>query len=63
MLARLRELDLKSKSGPNQGRDIVIAETAIKNGATLLSGDFNLRQVVAESGGDAIDPDQHRSSA
>ena len=45
MLARLRQLDPKNKSAPNQVRDILIAETAIKNGATLVSGDSNLRQV------------------
>ncbi len=57
MLARLRQLDPKNKSTPNQVRDILIAETAIKNGATLVSGDSNLRQVVSEFGGNAIDPD------
>ena len=59
MLTRLRQLDPKNKSAGNQVRDILIAETAIKNGATLLSGDSNLRKVVAEFGGDAIDPDEH----
>lgn len=57
MVARLRQLDHKSKSASNQMRDILIAETAIKNGATLVSGDSNLRQVVTEFGGNAIDPD------
>ncbi len=57
MLARLRQLDPKNKSAPNQVRDILIAETAIKNGATLVSGDSNLRQVVSEFGGNAMDPD------
>jgi len=57
MLARLRQLDPKNKSAPNQVRDILIAETAIKHGATLVSGDSNLRQVVSEFGGNAIDAD------
>jgi predicted nucleic acid-binding protein len=35
--------------------DVVIAETAIKNSATLVSRDANLRQVVSEFGGRAID--------
>jgi len=54
MLARLRQLDPKSKNPMNQERDILIAETAIKSGATLVSGDVNLQQVVAEFGGRAI---------
>jgi predicted nucleic acid-binding protein len=51
MLARLRRLDPRYKSAPNQVRDILIAETAIKHGATLVTGDSNLRQVVSEFGG------------
>jgi hypothetical protein len=58
MLQRLKELDPNSKSFLNQTRDILIAETAIKNGATLVSGDKNLRQVVSEFGGRAIDHKQ-----
>ena len=54
MLARLQQLDPKNKKRPGQLRDILIAETAIKNGATLVSGDSNLRQVVSEFGGHAI---------
>jgi predicted nucleic acid-binding protein len=54
MLARLRTLDHKNKECLNQSRDILIAETAIKNGAILVSGDHNLRQVVSEFGGRAI---------
>ncbi|HEY2915324.1 MAG TPA: hypothetical protein VGK21_18310 [Candidatus Angelobacter sp.] len=54
MLARLQQLDPKNKKLPGQLRDILIAETAIKNGATLVSGDSNLRQVVSEFGGHAI---------
>ncbi len=35
-------------------RDIVIAETAIKLGAVLVSDDAKLRQVVVEFGGAAL---------
>ncbi|MGC2413603.1 MAG: PIN domain-containing protein [Stellaceae bacterium] len=58
MLKRLQELDRekhKKKKPNNQLRDILIAETAIKHGATLVSGDGNLRQVVCEFGGCATD--------
>ena len=56
MLARLQQLDpKKEKFKLNQVRDILIAETAIKKGAILVSGDSNLRQVVSEFGGHAID--------
>lgn len=56
MLARLRTLDRKQKTEAqqlNQIRDIVIAETALKLGATLVSDDRKLRQVVEEFGGAA----------
>jgi hypothetical protein len=59
MLDRLRTLDArkkKRKDSGNQLRDILIAETAIKSGAILVSGDSNLRQVVGEFAGRAIDP-------
>lgn len=55
MRARLRELDSKNKNALNQERDILIAETSIKNGVTLVSDDRNLRQVVSEFGGRAIE--------
>jgi hypothetical protein len=55
MLARLQQLDDKKKDRLNQVRDILIAETAIKNGSTLVSGDANLRRVVSEFGGNAMD--------
>jgi predicted nucleic acid-binding protein len=55
MLDRLRVLDPKSKDPLNQLRDILIAETAIKNGVTMVSDDKRLRQVVLEFGGRAID--------
>lgn len=60
MLGRLRELDTGKGKGPGrdglgQDRDILIAETAIKNQATLVTDDGNLRQVVMEFGARAID--------
>jgi predicted nucleic acid-binding protein len=55
MLSRLQALDHRSKNSANQLRDVLIAETAIKHGAILVSGDKNLRQVVIEFGGKAID--------
>jgi predicted nucleic acid-binding protein len=53
MLQRLRELDAAKhkKRGLNQDRDVIIAETAIKNDAILVSRDENLRKVVTEFGG------------
>lgn len=54
MLARLKELDGTKNRDLNQKRDILIAETAIKNEAVLVSGDSNLRKVVFEFGGHAI---------
>lgn len=60
MLARLQELDAKKKRKKkdvrNQLRDILIAETAIKNAATLVTSDGNLQTVVLEFGGRAIAP-------
>lgn len=60
MLTRLRELDRKKDIG-NQARDILIAETAVKTGATLLTRDVNLTKVVVEFGGLAMDPLSFRS--
>jgi predicted nucleic acid-binding protein len=57
MLSRLQQLDPTSKNLLNQLRDILIAETAIKNKTTLVSGDSNLRQVASEFGGHAVNPD------
>ena len=55
MLSRLQALTNRRKSRlPNQIKDIVIAETAIKNNAVLISQDGNLRIVVIEHGGEAI---------
>src|SRR5262249_51198900 len=60
MLARLEELDKASKKKPknefvNRRRDILIAQTAVRDGLTLVSNDGNLRQVTKEFGGSAID--------
>jgi predicted nucleic acid-binding protein len=55
MLHHLRCLDDKKKKPCNQIRDIVIGETAIKTHATVVTGDGNLRKVIAEFGGRAID--------
>ncbi|MCJ2092048.1 hypothetical protein MKK67_05950 [Methylobacterium sp. J-072] len=55
MLARLKVVDPKSpKKELNQIRDIVIAETALKLGATLVSDDVALRAVMTEFGGIAV---------
>jgi hypothetical protein len=58
MLDRLRQLDTKKKKKGvddlNPDRDILTAETAIKNQAILVSNDNNLRQVVSEFMGKAI---------
>ncbi|MCJ2034729.1 hypothetical protein [Methylobacterium sp. J-068] len=55
MLSRLKEIDGKPRrQNLNQIRDIVIAETAIKLGATLVSDDAKLRSVVEEFGGKAV---------
>jgi predicted nucleic acid-binding protein len=54
MLSRLRMLDPINKSSHGQVRDILIAETAIKNAAVLVTADSNLRQVVSEFGGHAL---------
>lgn len=64
MLSRLRELDAGNKRKRrftreelelNQLRDVLIAETAIKNGAILVTSDKNLRTVVSEFGGQTAD--------
>ena len=52
-IKRKRKLD-KEELKKNQLRDISIAETAIKNGAILVSDDINLQQVVSESGGRVV---------
>jgi hypothetical protein len=71
MLNRLQELDATHKRKKNrdeeeltrnQLRDVSIAETAIKNAAVLVSGDFNLRQVVSEFGGRAVSSTEFLSS-
>jgi predicted nucleic acid-binding protein len=62
MLARLEMLDQKKYRHLNQTRDVLIAETAIKNGAILITGDTNLRQVMSEFGGRAISLDEFQLS-
>ena len=55
MLSRLKVIDRKPRRQHlNQIRDIVIAETAIKLNAILVSDDEKLRQVVSEFGGTAL---------
>jgi predicted nucleic acid-binding protein len=59
--ARLRELDAetgKTHRDPNNtARDALIADTAIKSQLILVSGDRNLRRIVEEFGGRAINVD------
>lgn len=59
MFQRLQRLDKKSKkkaaAASGQWADVAIAETAIKNGAILVSHDLNLRKIVSEFGGRTID--------
>jgi hypothetical protein len=56
MLASLEARDKTSaKRRLNRLCDILIAETAIKNGLILVSGDANLRAVTIEFGGRAIE--------
>ena len=59
ILKRLRELDAENgkthRDPHNPVRDALIAETAIKNKLTLVSGDQNLRRVVEEFEGHALD--------
>ncbi|MCJ2102009.1 hypothetical protein [Methylobacterium sp. E-046] len=55
MLTRLKVLDPKPpRKDKNQIRDIVIAETALKLGATLVSDDVALRAIMTEFGGAAV---------
>lgn len=57
LLLRLQELDRKSskkKSERNQIRDVLIAETCIKNLLILITNDENLRNVTREFNGQAI---------
>jgi predicted nucleic acid-binding protein len=66
MRARLRELDgaKKTRKKPlGQERDILIAETAMKRGATFVTDDPNLRRVVSEFGGRVIDTPAFLSEA
>lgn|ERR1700734_1511154 len=49
MLARLKELE-GERRGSNQIADVLIAETAMKRGAILVSGDQNLCRMASEFG-------------
>jgi predicted nucleic acid-binding protein len=58
---RLVKLDRragKRNKGFNQSRDVRIAEAAIRDGLTLVTNDRNLKAVVQDLGGDAIDVTQ-----
>jgi predicted nucleic acid-binding protein len=59
--ARLHELDVqagkKHRDWKNPVRDALIADTAIRRGLVVVTGDENLRCVVEEFGGEAIDLD------
>jgi hypothetical protein len=59
MLACHKASDKASKKRHlKQSRDILIAETAIRNGLILVSGDAKLRTVTIKFGGRAIDREQ-----
>jgi hypothetical protein len=63
MLRRLRELDSAKKTRvkdprKNQICDVLIAETAVKTGAILVTDDRNLLAVVTEFGGEAVEFDR-----
>jgi predicted nucleic acid-binding protein len=62
MLARLETLDGKKRKNVNQTKDVLIAETAIKNGVILISDNCNLRQLMSEFGGRAISLEEFLSS-
>jgi hypothetical protein len=62
MLALLRTLDKGKKPPENQHRDILIAETAIKWGLTLITGDCKLRKVTEKFGGKTTDPPRKSGS-
>src|SRR5262249_4683846 len=47
MVDRLTQLDRKKRDPNNQRRDVLIAHTAIKNEATLISDDGPLRQLIS----------------
>lgn len=60
MLARLQDLDKAARKrarGFNQSRDARIAETALRHGYTLVTGDSGLATVMRECGGRAILPE------
>jgi hypothetical protein len=54
-LAELDRRGGKGNRGFNQSRHVRIAEAATRNGLTLVTNDRNLKAVVQDLGGDAID--------
>jgi hypothetical protein len=50
MLARLRELEGEKDNWANQVGDVLIAETAMRRGATLVTDDAHLRTMASEFG-------------
>jgi type I restriction enzyme S subunit len=61
LLSKLQYLDKKAgkkKTLENQARDVLIAETCIKNNLVLVSDDKNLRRTIREFGGQAITLEQ-----
>jgi len=60
MLSRLQALDNSKGRNKNQTTDVLIAETALKNDAVLITGDVNLRTMFHEFGGRAVSLDEFR---
>ena len=50
------ELDALNKSKKNNIQDVLIAETALKQGFVLVTSDRNLAEVMRKFGGEVIDP-------
>lgn len=61
MLKRLRELDGKTRRGTNQLADALIAETAMRHKASVVSGDASLRKMCAEFGVGAMSLEEFAS--
>jgi len=64
MISRIRRLDShdgKNPKFPNPEADALIAETAIKNGLTLVTLDQNLATVTMEFGGQVADLPEWKS--
>ena len=56
MLVRLRELE-GVKGGSNQVADVLIAETAMRRNAVLVSSDKKLRALASEFGIEVMSPE------